>query len=155
MTTDQEISFFDVADQTALVCIDHPAYHKLIVPQLTELGYKVHLGLFEDDVMLKLATYSYNVVIIYENFKGTSVGENAILKEMVRRPSPMRREHFLVLLSHRCTTNDAVSAFVHSVDQVLNVADIANFRPVLRRGVAQHQELYQPFRDALRAVQAS
>ena len=155
MKTDQENNFFDLGDQTALVCIDHPAYQKLIVPQLVELGYKVHLGLFEDDVLLKLATYSYNVVIIYENFKGASTGENPILKEMVRRASPLRREHFLVLLTHRSTTNDAMSAFAQSVDQVLNIDDVANFRPVLRRGVAQHQELYQPFQDALRVVQTS
>ncbi|MEO8044363.1 MAG: hypothetical protein ABI674_05605 [Spartobacteria bacterium] len=153
--TEQENSFFDVGDKTALVCIDHPAYQKLIVPQLVELGYKVHLGLFEEDVLLKLATYSYNVVIIYENFKGASVGENPILKEMVRRASPLRREHFLVLLTHRSVTNDAMSAFVQSVDQILNIADISNFRPVLRRGVAQHQELYLPFHDALRLVEST
>ncbi len=155
MTPEQENNFFDVGDKTALVCIDQPNYQKLIVPQLVELGYKVHLGLFEEDVLLKLATYSYNVVIIYENFKGASAGENPILGEMVRRSSALRREHFLVLLTHRSPTNDAMSAFVQSVDQILNIADIANFRPVLRRGVAQHHDLYLPFQDAMRVVQAT
>lgn len=154
MTIDQESNFFDLDDKTALVCIDHPQYQKLIVPQLVDLGYKVHLGLFEDDVLLKLATYSYNVVVIYENFKGAGAGENPILKEMVRRASPLRREHFVVLLTHRSPTNDAMSAFVQSVDQILNVSDIANFKPVLRRGVAQHRDLYLPFQEALRVVQA-
>ncbi|MDQ3200539.1 MAG: hypothetical protein M3Q46_15370 [Verrucomicrobiota bacterium] len=154
MSIEQESSFFDLGDNTALVCIDHPQYQKLIVPQLVELGYKVHLGLFEDDVLLKLATYSYSVVVVYENFKGASVGENPILREMVRRVSPLRREHFVLLLTHRCPTNDAMSAFVQSVDQILNVADIANFKPVLRRGVSQHRELYTPFQEALRVVQA-
>ena len=154
MTIDQESNFFDLGDKTALVCIDHPQYQKLIVPQLVDLGYKVHLGLFEDDVLLKLATYSYNVVVIYENFKGAGAGENPILKEMVRRTSPLRREHFVVLLTHRSPTNDAMSAFVQSVDQILNISDIANFKPVLRRGVAQHRDLYLPFQEALRVVQA-
>ncbi|MEO5717206.1 MAG: hypothetical protein ABIR29_01385 [Chthoniobacterales bacterium] len=155
MNLEHDSNFFDLGDKTALVCIDHPHYQKLIVPQLTDLGYKVHLGLFEEDVLLKLSTYSYNVVVIYENFKGSSVGENPILKEMVRCSNTLRREHFLVLLTHRSQTNDAMSAFVQSVDQVLNIADIANFRPVLRRGVAQHHELYLPFQEALRVVQAN
>lgn len=155
MKLEHDSNFFDVGDKTALVCIDHPNYQKLIVPQLVELGYKVHLGLFEEDILLKLATYSYNVVIIYENFKGASAGENPILQEMVRRSNTLRREHFLVLLTHRSPTNDAMSAFVQSVDQILNIADIANFRPVLRRGVAQHHELYLPFQEALRVVQAN
>jgi hypothetical protein len=154
MNIDQESNFFDLGDKTALVCIDHPQYQKLIVPQLVDLGYKVHLGLFEDDVLLKLATYSYNVVIIYENFKGASGGENPILNEMVRRASPLRREHFVVLLTQRNPTNDAMSAFVQSVDQILNISDIANFKAVLRRGVAQHRDLYLPFQEALRVVQA-
>ncbi len=155
MNTETDSDFFDINDKTALVCVDHPQYQKLIVPQLVELDYKVHLGLFEDDVLLKLATYAYNVVVVYENFKGASALENPILCELILRSGILRREHFVVLLTHRSPTNDAMSAFVQSVDQVLNVADIPNFKPVLRRSVAQHNELYQPFQEALRVVQAN
>src|SRR3954467_15314759 len=138
-------SFFDLGDNTALVCVDHQQYQKLVVPQLIDMTYKVHLGLFEEDVLLKLRTYSYNVVIIYENFKGSTVQTNPILQEMVARPGAQRREHFVVLLSHRYATNDAMSAFVQSVDLIINISDLSNFKPVLRRGVAQHRELYQSF----------
>src|SRR4051812_6849230 len=134
----QDSQFFDLGDNTALVCVDHQQYQKLVVPQLIDMTYKVHLGLFEEDVVLKLQTYSYNVVIVYENFKGFSEQENPILLELVRRPESERRGYFVVLLSHKYPTNDAMSAFVRSVDQIVNVADIANFKPVVRRGVAQH-----------------
>lgn len=154
MNNEQENSFFDLGDQTALVCIDHPQYQKLIVPQLVDLNYKVHLGLFPEDVLLKLSTYSYNVVVIYENFKGSSLENNPILHEMVRRPGALRREHFVVLLSEQFATNDAMTAFVHSVDQIVNIVDIANFKPVVRRGVAQHHDLYLPFQETLKAAQA-
>jgi len=154
MNPETDNVFFDVTDSTALVCVDHPQYQKMVVSQLTDLGYKVHLGLFEEDVVLKLSTYSYNVLVIYENFKNASPSENLILRELMLRPSPLRREHFVVLLSHRGATNDAMTAFSLSVDQTVNITDLANFKPVLRRGVAQHQELYQPFRDTLKVVQA-
>ena len=127
----------------------------MIVPQLTDLGYKMHLGLFEDDVLLKLTTYSYNVVVVYEKFKGASAGENPILRRDGAKASPLRREHFVVLLTEQMPTNDAMSAFVQSVDLILNVNDIANFKPVLRRGVAQHHDLYLPFHEAMRIVQAA
>jgi hypothetical protein len=155
MNTEQDSNSFDLGDKTALVCVDHPQYQKLIVPQLADLGYKMHLGLFEDDVLLKLATYSYNVVVVYENFKGASAGENPILSALMRKASPLRREHFVVLLTDQSPTNDAMSAFVKSVDLILNVNDIANFKPVLRRGVAQHHDLYLPFHEAMRIVQAA
>jgi hypothetical protein len=150
----QDSSFFDLGDNTALVCVDHQQYQKMVVPQLIDMTYKVHLGLFEEDVLLKLKTYSYNVVIIYENFKGSTPQNNPILHAMVRRPGAERREHFLVLLSHQFPTNDATSAFVRSVDLIVNIADLANFKPVLRRGVAQYRELYNSFHETLKAVQA-
>lgn len=154
MNSEQDSSFFDLGDKTALVCIDHPQYQKMIVPQLIDLNYKVHLGLFAEDVLLKLSTYSYNVVVIYENFKGSHLENNPILSEIVRRPGTLRREHFVVLLSQKFTTNDAMTAFAQSVDQIVNVADIANFKPVVRRGVAQHHDLYLPLQETLKAALA-
>jgi hypothetical protein len=154
MENEQESPFPDLGDNTALVCVDHQQYQKIIVPQLIDMTYKVHLGLFEEDVILKLQTYSYDVVVIYENFKNFTLQTNPILAEMVQRPDAQRREHFVVLLSHRFATNDAMSAFVHSVDQIINIADLANFKPVLRRGVMQHRELYHSFNEMLKSVQS-
>lgn len=154
MESEHENSFFDADDQTALVCIDQPQYQKTIVAQLVDLGYKLHLGLFEEDVLLKLATYSYDVVVIYENFKGWSLRDNPIVREIVKRPAALRREHFVVLVSHHFATNDPMTAFVQSVDLIVNLGDIANFKPVVRRGVAQHVQLYTPFLETIKAVEA-
>lgn len=150
----QDSPIFDLGDSTALVCVDHQQFQKMVVPQLIDMSYKVHLGLFEEDVALKLKTYSYNVVIVYENFKGCNPQSNPVLRELVKQNGAERRQHFVVLLSHRFATNDAMSAFVQSVDQIVNIGDLANFKPVLRRGVTQYRELYNSFNETMRAVQA-
>ena len=154
METETETPFVDLSDNTALVCIDHQQYQKIVVPQLIDLTYKVHLGLFEEDVILKLGTYNYNVVVVYENFKNTTLETNPIVREIRCQPDLQRREHFVVLLTHRLATNDAMAAFVQSVDLVVNIADLANFKPVIRRGVAQHRELYHAFNDMVKSVQS-
>jgi hypothetical protein len=154
MEHESEGNFFDVGDNTALVCIDHQQYQKIVVPQLIDMTYKVHLGLFVEDVLLKLRTYNYDVVIIHENFKGSTLQTNPLLAEMVLQPDAQRRQHFVILLSHRLPTNDAMSAFVHSVDLIVNIADLGNFKPVLRRGISQYHELYQAFNEMLKSVQA-
>jgi hypothetical protein len=154
MEQEQEPAFFDLGDNTALVCVDHQQYQKVVVPQLIDMTYKVHLGLFEEDVVLKLRTYTYDVVVIYENFKGCKLETNPILREMIAQSGTQRREHFVVLLSHRFATNDAMSAFVQSVDQIINIADLANFKPVLRRGTTQHRELYHSFNEMFKSVQS-
>jgi len=150
----EDPNFIDLGDNTALVCVDHQQYQKIVVPQLIDMTYKVHLGLFEEDVALKLNSYDYDVVVIYENFKNSKLETNPLLREMAKRPDARRRQHFVVLLSHRFPTNDAMSAFVHSVDEIINIADLANFKPVLRRGIAQHRELYRSFNDMVKSVQA-
>ena len=154
MEQNSDSTFADLGENTALVCVDHQQYQKIVVPQLIDLSFKVHLGLFEEDVILKLQTYSYDVVVVYENFKNSTLEANPILREIIKQPDAQRREHFVVLLSHRFATNDAMSAFVQSVDQIVNITDLANFKPVLRRGIAQYRELYQSFNDMLKSVQA-
>jgi len=144
---------FDISENTALVCVDQEQYQKLITPQLVDLKYKVHVGLYEDDVLLKLRTYSYEVIVVYENFKGTTLDNNPILQQLVGEPAAQRREHFVVLLSHRYATNDSLSAFVHSVDRIANIADLANFKHVLRRGMTEHRQMYHFFQATLKTLQ--
>src|SRR5260370_41597962 len=105
-------------------------------------------------LLMNRKPYNYIVVKIYENFQGYSLETNPILQEISNRSGTQRREHFVILVSHRYATNDDMSAFVHSVDLIVNIADLANFKPVLRRGAAQHSELYQAFREMLPSVQA-
>ena len=147
-----ESTFFDAGDNTALVCVDHQQYQKLVVSQLIDSNYKVHLGLYEEDVLLKLQTYSYNVVVVYENFKGSNAQTNPVLRELVSRPGSERRQNLVVLLSHQFATNDAMNAFGYSLDLIINVADLANFKPVLRRGVTQYRELYQAFNETMKTA---
>ena len=152
---DQELSLteFEVSENTTLVCVDHEQYQKLITPQLVDLKYKVHVGLYEDDVVLKLRTYSYEVIVVYENFKGTTLDSNPILQKLVIEPAAQRREQFVVLLSHRYATNDSLSAFVHSVDRIVNIADLANLKHVLRRGITERRQMYHFFQATLKTLQ--
>src|SRR5437764_13765830 len=117
MDPDLNSTEFDVTENTALVCVDHEQYQKLVTPQLVDLKYKVHVGLYEDDVLLKIRTYSYEVIAVYENFKGTTLDTNPILQKLVVEPDAQRRKQFVVLLSHRYATNDSLASFVQSVNR--------------------------------------
>ena len=75
MEVQSRYDFFEPGDQTALVCIDDAEIQKMAVEQVTALEYKIHTGLFCEDISLKLKTHSYDVVIIYENFNGSEDGE--------------------------------------------------------------------------------
>ena len=64
------IDLFEPGDKTALVCVDVPEMQRLTVENLTELQYKLHTGLFVEDILLKLQTHVYDVVVFSEPESG-------------------------------------------------------------------------------------
>ncbi len=142
---DQRVDIFEPGDLTALVCVDHPDVQTRLIEQLTGLDYKLHVGLFPEDISMKLKTHVYDVVIIDENFGGCQLNTNGVLYEATHLPGTQRRDQFVVLLGGSMQTNDEMMAFILSVDLVFNTADLDNFKPVLRRGVARQKEFYHVF----------
>src|SRR2546428_410350 len=89
---------FDKGELTALICVDEPEYQHAITRQLGELGYNIHEGLFAEDVLLKLKSYAYDVIVVYENFNGAIVENNTVLFEAVSQPMSRRRNQYIVLV---------------------------------------------------------
>jgi hypothetical protein len=145
---------FEPEDQTTLVCVDEAEVQRPIVDQLGELGYRIHTGLFAEDISLKLRAHTYNLVVIYETFAGSVVEGNPVLLETIRTPSTQRRNQFVVLVGPNMITNNEIQAFQFSVELVVSVSDLANFVPVLRRALARHMEFYRRFNECLRMAGA-
>jgi hypothetical protein len=151
MDFQSRLDLFEPGDQTALVCVDVPEVQRIVVDQLTALNYKIHTGLFVEDILLKLRAHVYDVVVISEHFNASDMTSNPIIAAAVAAPAEQRRKQFIVAIGSTLSTNDEMHAFQHSVDLVVNLADVVNLRPVLRRGVMRSNEFYAPFRDALQS----
>jgi len=145
---------FEPDDLTSLVCVDEAEVQRAIVDQLGQLGYRLHTGLFAEDISLKLRAHGYDVVVIYETFAGSVAEGNPVLNEAIRIPSSQRRDQVVVLVGPNMITNSELQAFQFSVDLVVSNSDLANFKPLLRRGVARHQEFYRKFAECLRMAGA-
>lgn len=151
MEFQNRLDVFEPGDQTALVCLDVPEVQRIIVDQLTALNYKIHTGLFLEDILLKMRAHIYDVVIISEHFNASDIVSNPIIAAAVAAPAEIRRKQFLAVIGSGLTTNDELQAFQHSVDLVVGLADAVNLRPVLRRGVMRANEFYAPFREVQKA----
>ncbi len=149
-TPENRLDFFEPGDLTSLVCVDIPEIQRLVVDQLGELNYKIHTGLFVEDILLKLRAHAYDVVIVGENFNGSDLASNPIVTASIEMSPRQRRRQFVTLIGSSFNTNDEMQAFQHSVDLVLNPSDAANLKPVLRRGVNRKHELYAPLALALK-----
>jgi hypothetical protein len=144
------LDVFEPGDLTALICVDVPEVQRIVVDQLTSLNYKIHTGLFLEDILLKMRAHVYDVIVISEHFNASDMGSNPIVAAAINAPSQERRRQFLVAVGSTLTTNDEMQAFQHSVDLVVGLSDVVNLRPVLRRGVNRVTEFYGPFREALK-----
>jgi len=141
---------FEPGDLTALICIDKPEIQQPVVDQLAAIDYKIHVGLYSDDITLKMRSFNYDVVVIEESFNNTTIETNPVLYEATRLPTQQRRTQYFVLVGPSMMTNDEMLAFIYSVDLVFNINDITNLKPVLRRGVARHKEFYAPLLEVVK-----
>ncbi len=155
MEPQNRLDLFESGDQTALVCVDVPEVQRIVVDQLTALGYKIHTGLFVEDILLKLRAHVYDVVVVSEHFNAADIETNPIIAEMLRVTPEQRRRQLVAAVGSSFVTNDELEAFQHSVDLVVGLADVVNLRPVLRRGLRQKQEFYAPFHEAVKAAEAA
>ena len=146
------IDLFEPGDTTALVCVDVPEVQRLVVENLTELGCKIHTGLFVEDILLKLQTHAYDVVVITEHFGGTDLESNPILQETVEIPSSQRRKQLVVLIGCNLHTDSDMEAWAHSVDLVVSLSDVPNIKHVVRRCMQRSRVFYTPYTEALVAA---
>lgn len=154
MALQERYDIFEPGDITSLVCVDNADQQGIVIEQLSSLDYKIHVGLFSEDVVLKLRSHPYDVIIVNDNFGGVPLNSNPVIAVAITLPPIQRRRQFITLIGTDFVTNDEMISFILSVDLVVNPGDLSNFRPVLRRGVAKHLDFYQPFYDALKGARS-
>ena len=149
------IDLFEPGDTTSLVCVDVPEVQRLVVDNLTELGCKIHTGLFTEDILVKLQTHAYDVVVIAEHFSDSNLQSNPILHATIEIPPNQRRRQIIVLVGSSVHTDSDMEAWSHSVDLVVNLADVPNIKHVLRRCMVRSRGFYTPYSEALLAANLS
>ena len=154
METGTRLDLFEPGDLTLLVCHDVPEVRDLIVTQFSELNYKIHTGLYVDDIMLKMRTHHYDVIVLSANFNAVSYESCPVYLAATGVPPAQRRRQFIVLIGAQFKTADEMQAFAASVDLVIGLPDVVTLRPVFRRTSQRHRELYAPFYDAEKAAAA-
>jgi len=151
LETGTRLDLFEPGDLTALVCHDVPEVRRLIVEQISELGYKIHTGLYTDDILLKMRTHVYDVVFLSAHFNAVPVENCPIYLAATNVLPAQRRRQFIVLVGSQFTTGDEMQSFAASVDLVIGLADVVTLRPVFRRSLQRYQDLYAPFHEAEKA----
>jgi len=152
MTTElPKIDFFELGDRTSLVCAD-PDTSDSVRSTLRELGYKSHTAESGEIAIERLRYTPYDVIVIQEDFAGSSLQSNALLSYLAGLPMAQRRLSFTCIIGESFQTLDAMQAFAHSVHLVVNPIDLPNLAAILRKSTAEFEILYSVYKDAVAAT---
>jgi hypothetical protein len=148
MSSQEKIEFFEVGDKTALICVD-PATVEVAKSTMRELGFKFHTVETPELAIERIRYTSYDCILLHESFAGSSLRSNMVLNYLSSLPMAQRRNSFVCLIGPSFKTFDAMQAFGQSVHLVANPGDLPNLEPILKKGLAEFEQLYRVFREML------
>ena len=144
------MDFFELGDKTSLICAD-PSTTETVRATLRELGYKSHIAETGEVGIERLRYTPYDVLILHENFAGSSLRSNALLNYLQPLPMNQRRYTFVCLVGPSFKTLDAMQAFAQSAHVVVNPADLPNLSAILKKSLAEFDLLYKVYKDVVAA----
>ena len=150
-TETTKMDFFELGDKTSLVCAD-PATTEVVRGTLRELDYKSHVAENGETAIERIRYTPYDVLVLHENFAGSSLRSNVVLNYLSALPMAQRRYTFVCIIGPSFKTLDAMQAFAESVHLVLNPSDLPNFGPILKKGLSDFESLYRAFKETIAAL---
>ena len=145
------MDFFELGDKTSLICADS-ATTESVKATLRELGFKFHTAETPELAVERMRYQNYDCVVVHENFAGSSLRSNAILNYLSPLPMAQRRYSYVCLVGPSFKTLDAMQAFQQSVHLVLNPSDLPNLGPILKKGLAEFEQLYRAYKDIVASM---
>jgi PleD family two-component response regulator len=142
----------DPVPRVALVCVDRGERRTAVVDALTELAYIPDVPADAEEAVDRLRKNPYDVVVVDETYEGSSPLDNTVMKALAATSMQVRRYIFVAQLGAGVTTLDNATAFSRSVNAVINVNDVGQLAPILRRAIADNDAFYRVFREVLQAA---
>ena len=142
------MDFFELGDRTALVCAD-PSTAEAAKATLRELGFKFHTAETPELAIERVRYTNYDCIIVHENFAGGSLRSNTVLNYLASLPMGQRRYWFVCVIGPSFKTLDAMQAFSQSVHMVVNPIDVPNLTAILKKGLAEFDQLYRTYKGVL------
>jgi hypothetical protein len=87
-----------------------------------------------------------------EEFGGGSSSNNGFLSYLQNMPVPARRNIFFALYGKGFKTMDNFMAFVKSANLVINLNDLSNLGPILKKAIDDNDKFYRVFKAYLREL---
>jgi CheY-like chemotaxis protein len=147
---DRPFDFIEEEGKTALVCEQHPLLKKPIIESLEQMEYQITVAESARDALKRMRYHVYDIVVVDEDFDTDNPEANGVLIYLERLGMSVRRNIFVALVSSRHRTMDNMTAFLKSVNLIVNSKNIDDFSKIVSRGLTDHLSFYRVFREKLK-----
>jgi hypothetical protein len=154
MSASPKMDFFEVGDRTSLVCAD-ATVGETVRTTLRELEFKFHSADNAEIAIERIRYTAYDIILVQDDFGGTNLRSNSVLNYLSSLGMAQRRFSMIVLIGPAFKTLDAMQAFAHSVQLVVNTADLVNFSAILKKSWAEFDVLYRVYKSVTVAMRES
>ena len=144
---EKPFDFIEEEEKTALLCEPDPLIREKISSVLNMLEYHVTVCDTARDALKRMRYHLYDLIVLNEYFDTPNPDANSLMIYLSRLPIATRRNIFVLLLSPRFRTLDAMTALHKSVNVILNPQNIHECERVLKRGLTEHDLFYRVFRE--------
>jgi len=114
------------------------------------MEYQITVAENARDALKRMRYHVYDIVVVDEDFDTDNPEANGVLIYLERLGMSVRRNIFVALVSSRHRTMDNMTAFLKSVNLIVNSKNIDDFPKILSRGLTDHLTFYRVFREKLK-----
>ncbi len=146
----EELEVLEEGAKRGMIC--DAAHQKKIVSLLKEMDYQPKTVTSDSEAIGRMKFTQYDLVILSEDFAGSSLKKNNVLKYIQPLPMTTRRKMFVVLLGKDFRTMDNMQAFALSVNVVINFKDMDNLTSILKKTISENDAFYKVYKETLVAL---
>jgi len=140
------------ATGSVLTCIFDVGMRKQVAAMLAHQGYGCTPAATVQEALRQLRHSEFDVIIVSSDFEPNGGDANGVLIYLERLEMVQRRKMIVVELGSTLKTRDHMTAFCHSVDLIINHADIAELEALLNRCIAEKRSFYRGYNKALESA---
>ncbi len=136
----------------ALVLMPESPSREMVVKAATEFGYLVEPVQTAEEAIDKMRFVNYAAVFLHSRFEPGGIEAGKFHRFMRMMDMSRRRYIFYVLLGEQFQTLYDLQALAHSVNLVVNDAEIPYVGTVLKKAIPEFETLFGPLMEELRVI---
>ena len=148
--TDKPFDFIEEEGKTALVCEQQLLLRKTVTETLHLMEYQITVADNARDALKRMRYHVYDIVVVDENFDTNNPDANGVFIYLERLGMSVRRNIFVAMITSHHRTMDNMTAFLRSVNLIIDTKNIDDFGKIMSRGLTDHLSFYRTYREKLK-----